>query len=147
MVICFTGNTNFLTKSLHALSKDTMLQWLQDPVSSRLMEQFLKSKQVSLKSKRKIIYLLQGHYGTLALDKYGSHWIELGWTQSDLKLKEIMASEILVKEREIRDSQYGKFTWYKFKMDLFKRRKQDWSQLFGGDGQEKKRELFKEFLE
>ena len=133
--------------SLHGLtseSKDISVQWLNDPVSSRVMEQFLKSDQISLKSKRKILYLLQGHFGRLGMDKYGSHWLELGWKEvADLKLKEIIAGEILSKEFEFRDSMYGKFLWRNFKLDLFKRRRPEWMEL--EKGVDKKKELFKEF--
>ena len=132
---------------LYAQPVERLEEWLTDPVSSRMMEGFLKSEQVTAKSKRKMVHLLKGRFGTLGLNKYGSRWLELGWSEGDLSLREGMAQELVSLERELRQTQWGRILGHKFQLDLYKKRRSEWMTLVqtGSQSKMKQKSLFKEF--
>jgi nucleolar protein 9 len=129
---------------LFALSPESLLKWARDPVCSRVLEQFFVSSVVTVKSKRKLLRGLTGHFGDLAKDKYASHLIDKCWRVSSLELKELIAGELASQERALSDNTYGRFALRNCKIDLFKRRKEEWKQI--ELGVEKKKDFFKDLF-
>lgn len=111
---------------------------------SRVLEQFFVSSVVTLKSKRKLLRGLTHHFGDLAKDKYASHLIDKCWRVSSLELKELIAGELAAQDRALSDNTYGRFALRNCKIDLFKRRRDEWKQI--ETGVEKKKDFFKDLF-
>lgn len=74
------------------------------------------------------------------MDKYGSHIIDRCWTFADLKMKETIADELLMKEEELKESHYGHFVVRNCNLDHYKRKKEEWKQK--EQAVEKKKNMF-----
>ena len=133
-----------LTCRLFHLPQDILFKWLFDPITSRIIEMFFVSETVLPKSKKKMMHSLQGQYGGLAKDKYGSHLIDKIWLVAPIALKETIAEELLTQERDILNDFHGKFVARNVKLDLFKRRRQEWREM--EQGAQTRKALFKDFL-
>jgi nucleolar protein 9 len=129
---------------LFAFSGEELLKWACDPVCSRVLEKFFVSPTVTSKSKRKLLRSFTGNFSDLAKDKYASHMIDKCWRVATLELKELIAGELAAHDRALADSTYGRFALRNCKIDLFKRRKNEWIEL--EKGIQKKKEFFKDFF-
>ena len=123
---------------------DTTLTWCFSPQASRAFESMLTSDQVGGKVKKKIIKNLQGHFVSISKDKFGSHIIDRIWAVADINVKEQIASELLKRERDLTDHPMGKCVLWTCRIELYKRRHDDWVER--EKGLEKKKELFKDIL-
>jgi nucleolar protein 9 len=138
------AENQILCEGIHSLDTETLMKWIHDPSCSRVIEAYFDSVTVSSKSKKKMLHTLQGKYSDMAKDKYASHLIDKCWKASDIQLKEKIAEELVQQERELMDNFYGKFILRNCKIELFKRRKQEWMQL--EKGIDKKKEMLKELF-
>ncbi|KAJ3106517.1 Nucleolar protein 9 [Phlyctochytrium planicorne] len=148
-----------MLNSFLSISTSELMVWSADAVASRVIENFLKSPNVNLKAKRKIVTGFLDKIGELALGKYGSHLVDKCWDFSDIQLKvlqtrmnththkkkEKIATELLKVESKLQQSFQGKFVLRNCKIESFKRSKESWTQNL--IGAEKKKQMFKEFAE
>ncbi|KAI7861000.1 armadillo-type protein [Circinella umbellata] len=138
------GHNKYVVTSFLSQKPDTTLTWCFSPQASRAFESMLSSDQVGGKVKKKIIKNLQGHFVSISKDKFGSHIIDRIWAVADINVKEQIASELLKRERELTDHPMGKCVLWTCRIELYKRRHDDWVER--EKGLEKKKELFKDIL-
>lgn len=82
--------------------------------------------------KRKIVSNLLMDIGPLAVDPVGSHIIDSLWEATLVGMKHqrhSLAERLLASEQFLRDSPYGRAVWRNWKMDLYKSRRSEWSNL------------------
>ncbi|KAJ6143356.1 hypothetical protein N7471_002809 [Penicillium samsonianum] len=115
--------------SLLAQSSETIVQLAQEPTSSRVLQQALTSTTSTPQIRRQLTTRFQGHLTPLALSSSGSHVVDALWsaTKDIFFVKERMAQELEQHEQELRDSFVGRAVWRNWSMDLFKRRRRDWT--------------------
>ncbi|KAJ5950832.1 uncharacterized protein N7479_009245 [Penicillium vulpinum] len=115
--------------SLLAQSSETIVQLAQEPTSSRVLQQALTSTTSTPQIRRQLTTRFQGHLTPLALSSSGSHVVDALWTATKdiFFVKERMAQELEQHEQELRDSFVGRAVWRNWSMDLFKRRRRDWT--------------------
>ncbi|KAI9278411.1 armadillo-type protein [Phascolomyces articulosus] len=138
------GHNKFVVTSFLSQKPDTTLTWCFSPQASRAFESILTSEHVGGKIKKKIMKNLQGHYVSIAKDKFGSHIMDRIWVVADISVKEQIASELLKRERELADHPMGKCVLWTCRIELYKRRHDDWVER--EKGLEKKKVLFKDIL-
>lgn len=114
--------------SLITLEPATLLAMSQDPIVSRTLQAALTSRNASMITTRKLIQRFYGHMAEMALDKSASYVVDCMWegTHGLAFIRERIAEELAENEKDLRDSTYGRAVWKNWKMDLYKRRRQDW---------------------
>lgn len=114
--------------SLVTLDPDTLLNMSRDHIVSRTIQAALTSRNASMITIRKLIQHFYGHMGEMAVDTAASHVVDCIWegTHGLAFIRERIAEELAENEAQLRDSSCGRAVWKNWKMDLYKRRRQDW---------------------
>ncbi|CAL5870391.1 uncharacterized protein PFLUO_LOCUS4627 [Penicillium psychrofluorescens] len=114
---------------LLAQSSDSIIQMSRDPTSSRVLQQALTLPTSTSQFRRQITTRFQGHMKDLALNSSGSHVVDSLWpaTKDIFFVKERMAQELAEHEMALRDSFLGRAVWRNWSMDLYKRRRGEWT--------------------
>lgn len=120
--------------SLLAQSPETIVQLAQEPTTSRVLQSALTSTSSTPQIRRQLTTRFQGHLATLALSPSGSHVVDALWpaTKDIFFVKERMAQELERSEQTLRDSFVGRAVWRNWSMDLFKRRRGEWTRKAKG---------------
>ncbi|KAL4970110.1 uncharacterized protein BDV14DRAFT_187016 [Aspergillus stella-maris] len=121
--------SELVSSSLLALSPDTLLSICKDPTASRVVQQALTSPASTPQFRRQFTTRFTGHTNELALDSCGSHVVDALWpaTKDIYFIKERMAQELAQNELALRDSFVGRAVWRNWSMDLYKRRRGEWT--------------------
>ncbi|KAK3112571.1 Glutamate decarboxylase 2 [Teratosphaeriaceae sp. CCFEE 6253] len=120
--------SSLVLDSLTETDSATLQQMVKDSIICRTIQAALTSKNGSLIMKRKFIQHFYGHIGAMALDKAASHVVDCIWegTHGLAFIRERIAEELAEDEAALRKSQHGRAVWKNWKMDLYKRRRQEW---------------------
>jgi nucleolar protein 9 len=134
-------DTSFLLAvwtSFLAMPKERFLQMCFHGVFSHVVEHALavipasigESKEVNILRKR-LLNVFQGSIVSLACNAYGSHIVDKLWSFTVLMkmYKERFATELKGESHKVKESTYGRLVWKNWSMELFIRKKYDWSQL------------------
>ncbi|EDK36511.2 hypothetical protein PGUG_00609 [Meyerozyma guilliermondii ATCC 6260] len=134
-------DTSFLLAvwtSFLAMPKERFLQMCFHGVFSHVVEHALavipasigESKEVNILRKR-LLNVFQGSIVSLACNAYGSHIVDKLWSFTVLMkmYKERFATEMKAESHKVKESTYGRLVWKNWSMELFLRKKYDWSQL------------------
>ncbi|KAJ5721770.1 Nucleolar protein 9 [Penicillium malachiteum] len=115
--------------SLLAQSPETIIKLAKEATSSRVLQQALTSKTSKPQFRRQFTTRFQGHMVELAQDNSGSHVVDCLWeaTKDIFFVKERMAQELAAEEMLLRDSFIGRAVWRNWSMDLYKRRRGEWT--------------------
>ncbi|CAO2656063.1 Nn.00g048660.m01.CDS01 [Neocucurbitaria sp. VM-36] len=119
---------NLVFDSLAKLSPELSIQIARDPTASRTLQAALTSKNASVIFRRKVIQQFYGKVGELALDPAASRVIDAIWdgTHGLAFIRERIAEELAENENSLRESFVGRAVWRNWKMDLYKRKRNDW---------------------
>ncbi|CAK1358913.1 unnamed protein product [Cercospora beticola] len=114
--------------SLTALDKEVMLKMAKDYIVTRTLQQALTTKNASMVQRRKLIARFQSNIGEMALDKSASHVVDCIWegTHGLAFIRERIAEELAENEAALRESACGRAVWKNWKMDIYKRKRQEW---------------------
>jgi nucleolar protein 9 len=114
--------------SLVTLDSTTLLNMSEDRVVSRTLQSALTSRNASMITVRKLIQRFYGHMAEMALDTAASHVVDSMWegTHGLAFIRERIAEELAENEQHLRESSCGRAVWRNWKMDLYKRRRNDW---------------------
>ncbi|KAJ2740311.1 Nucleolar protein 9 [Coemansia sp. BCRC 34301] len=123
---------------------EKIFSWCKDPSGSRIIEAILKSVHVPASSKRRVLEQYLGRYPELAMDRYGSHIVDACWEVADMQFKEKILRELIKRETQLQDSQFGRFMLRNCRVEQYKRRSSEWRER--ERGLEKKKLMFKDFL-
>jgi nucleolar protein 9 len=120
--------------SLLAQPSHVIIQLSQEPTSSRVVQQALTSSTSTTQIRRQLTTRFQGHLAELALNSSGSRVVDALWsaTKDIFFVKERMAQELSQNEMALRDSFLGRAVWRNWSMDLFKRRRGEWTRKAKG---------------
>ncbi|KNC78971.1 hypothetical protein SARC_08617 [Sphaeroforma arctica JP610] len=100
---------------------------------------------VDVGKKNKLMKLLKGSYAKLAMDKYGSRVVDACWAVADLKLKDVLAAELIKSEVALKKDFYGRVIWRNCRLDHFKRKRDAWvSKVIAN---ERKKGMFSDILD
>ncbi|CAO3588938.1 unnamed protein product [Absidia cylindrospora] len=135
---------SIVVNSYLSMKLSTSLRWCYTPMGSRVVEAIVSSPQVNAKIKKKILRNLQGDYVSLAKDKFGSHIVEKCWSVADIETKEKIARELVKHEYDLSEHHLGKCILWTCKIDLFKRRYDEWIER--EKGMDRKKDMFKDIL-
>lgn len=119
---------NLVFDALANLSPELSLQLARDPTASRTLQAALVSRNASVIFRRKVIQQFYGKVGELALDPSASRVIDAVWdgTHGLAFIRERIAEELAENEGSLRESLVGRAVWRNWRMDLYKRRRNDW---------------------
>lgn len=109
------------------LSPEDTLHIIRSAIGSHFIEKFFLCVSLPTKARCKKILSLSTHYIDLVLDKYGSRVFEKLWLASDLSLKKVIARELLLKQDQLLENQYGRIIFRKLKIDTLIRGAEEWS--------------------
>lgn len=132
---------DFITDGLLAMETPVLLSMVKDRTASRVLQTALLSPEQSPKFRRLLIPRFYGHIADLAIHAVASHVIDAFWDASSglAFIRERIADELAKIESALRDSIAGRAVWRNWKMDMYKTRRRDWSNLAKGvDGVAKK---------
>jgi nucleolar protein 9 len=120
---------DLISTSLLALSLEVLLPICKDPTSSHVVQRALTSSASTPQFRRQFTGRFTGHISELALDSSGSHVVDALWTATKdiFFVKERMAQELAQNELALRDSFVGRAVWRNWAMDLYKRRRGEWT--------------------
>ncbi|KAJ5594802.1 Nucleolar protein 9 [Penicillium hispanicum] len=115
--------------SLLAQPTESILELAREPSSSRVLQQALTLPTSTSQFRRQFTTRFQGHMVALAQDNSGSHVVDALWaaTKDIFFVKERMAQELAANEMTLRDSFIGRAVWRNWSMDLYKRRRGEWT--------------------
>ncbi|CBX98006.1 Nucleolar protein 9 [Plenodomus lingam] len=119
---------NLVFDSLANLSPELSVQLARDPPASRTLQAALTSPNASVIFRRKMIQQFYGKVGELALDPSASRVIDAIWngTAGLAFIRERIAEELAENEGSLRESYVGRAVWRNWRMDLYKRKRNDW---------------------
>lgn len=120
------------------MTKEQLQLWIGDPIASHVLEGLLSSTMASNKSKRALVEVFRGSFVALALDKYGSHFVDKCWLACNLELKTIIAQELADQHTKLSANFHAKFILRNCGIELFRRRKDEWTNHQKGIKREKK---------
>ncbi|RVD84506.1 uncharacterized protein DFL_006255 [Arthrobotrys flagrans] len=112
--------------------EDSLRQLCKHNTASHAIQKSIDIDPTDIAYKRKFVGLLSGSIADLAVHPVGSHVIDTLFkaTLSGLKLqRQRIAEELLVSERRLRDSLYGRAVWRNWKMDMYKTKRYDWNNI------------------
>eukprot|EP00850_Spirogloea_muscicola_P011310 SM000069S20747 [mRNA] locus=s69:587333:591411:- [translate_table: standard] len=105
LVLCFSKEASQpYWASLAAMKPEDLAAVVKDGLGGRVLEVFLSSK-ASHKLKQRAISKLTGRFGELAKLPSGSHTVEKCFLAADLRLKEAIAGEFMLRPEEWRARQ------------------------------------------
>lgn len=121
--------SDLIYSSLLAQSTDSLISIAKDPTTSRVLQQALTLPTSTPQFRRQFTSRFLGHLKDLALDSSGSHVVDALWpaTKDIFFVKERMAQELAQHELALRDSFVGRAVWRNWSMDLYKRRRGEWT--------------------
>jgi len=114
--------------SLASMATPSLLAMASDPVSTRTLQAALTSTNAGIIPRRKLVQQFYGHFGEMALDKNSSRVVDAIWegTHGLAFIRERIAEELAENEAAMRDNPCGRGVWKNWKMDLYKRRRNEW---------------------
>ncbi|KAJ2849848.1 Nucleolar protein 9 [Coemansia erecta] len=133
-----------ILESFFAQEPARMYSWCKDPSGSRIIEAIFASMQIPTKTKRMMREQFSGHYADLALDRCGSHIVDAAWKTADIAFKESIVQELLQKETQLQDSQFGRIMLRNCGAEHYKRRADQWRERERGLA--RKKHMFKDIL-
>ncbi|KAL3461267.1 hypothetical protein BJX64DRAFT_277931 [Aspergillus heterothallicus] len=115
--------------SLLDLPSEVLLQICKNSTTSHVVQKALTSSASTPQFRRQFTSRFTGHISELALDSSGSHVVDALWsaTRDIFFVKERMAQELAQNELALRDSFVGRAVWRNWAMDLYKRRRGEWT--------------------
>lgn len=121
--------SELVQSSLLAQSSEVILQLARSPTASRVIQQALTHPTSSTQFRRQFTSRFQGHLVELSQDNSGSRVVDALWeaTKDIFFVKERMAQELAGSEMTLRDSFIGRAVWRNWFMDLYKRRRGEWT--------------------
>mmetsp|Transcript_21219 Transcript_21219/g.63204 ORF Transcript_21219/g.63204 Transcript_21219/m.63204 type:complete len:348 (+) Transcript_21219:1363-2406(+) len=133
-----------ITTSVLTLPTAGLVKLATDGAGSRLYEAMLKA-DIGPKKRGKLVAKLKGHFAQLSATKFGSRVVDKCWAASEIKRKEIIATELLKEEAMLKDNYFGRLVLRNCKIDYFKRKQDGWAESLNAN--DRKRKLFQEFLD
>lgn len=114
--------------SLVTLEPEALLEMSKDHIVSRTLQAALTSKSSSIIITRKLVQHFYGSIGEMAVDKSASHVVDCIWegTHGLAFIRERIAEELAENEAQLRDNVFGRAVWKNWKMDIYKRRRDEW---------------------
>lgn len=123
------GKTRQVSQSLLSMGSEALEGIACCPCGSHVLDAFVRSDHVKKKSKEELVRMLRGHYGSLAVDKYGSCFVMNLWDIVNLAQKTEIAEELSDKESVLAASAHGKLVSKKLCLHHFIHRRSDWVEL------------------
>ncbi|KAJ2465391.1 Nucleolar protein 9, partial [Coemansia sp. RSA 2322] len=133
-----------LMASYFSQDPEKVFSWCKDPSGSRIIEALLKSPQVPANTKRRAMEQYITRYAELAMDRCGSHIVDACWLVADIPFKEKILRELVKRETQLQDNQFGQFMLRNCRADQYKHKSSEWRER--ERGLEKKKLMFKDFL-
>ena len=120
---------SFIINSLLDAPDAMLFVVAKDRSATHVLQLALAPSPESLTFRRKILPRFYGSLGELATDANGSRVVDTLWsaTQGLYFMKERFANELCDNEAALRESFYGRNVWRNWQMDLFNRRRRDWT--------------------
>ncbi|KAL5039671.1 hypothetical protein BDV3_002764 [Batrachochytrium dendrobatidis] len=112
--------------SILSISKQDMLKWISDPISSRVIESILSSATIAVKFKRRLIRIFFGSFVDLSIDKYGSHFVDKCWAVASLDARQTIVEELAERLPTLLGNFHAKFIVRNCSVELFKRNRGEW---------------------
>ena len=118
-----------ISESLLAMDTSTLVVMAKDRTATHVVQRSLTCSGQGNIFCRKMLQKFLGHIADLAVDAVASHVVDVFWTASEglLFIRERMAEELLRKETALKESYPGRAVWRNWMMDLYKRRKSEWT--------------------
>lgn len=135
------GFLKLTIENLLSLEKERLIQMCCHGVFSHVVEHVLKP-DVDVIFRRRLLNEFSGEISKLSCNAYGSHIVDKLWDFT-IKLniyKERIAKELFDSKDVVKESSYGRLVWKNWKMELYSRKRPDWSYLI-------KQEQFEKFPE
>lgn len=119
---------NLTIDNLLSLTKERLIQMCFHGVFSHVVENVLKP-DVDVIKRRRILNQFMGSIVELSCNAYGSHIVDKLWDFT-IKLnnyKERIAQELVSEKDKVKESTYGRQVWKNWSMELFVRKRRDWT--------------------
>ncbi|XP_017757208.1 PREDICTED: nucleolar protein 9 [Eufriesea mexicana] len=129
-----------MVNSLLETDGEELVQLLEDPRGSRILDAFMDSKYIGEKSREKLTKKLKGYWARLARSTHGSRSLDRVWQWAHVKQKTLIMEELTEVGESLRSTKSGQIMWNKLNVPLFARNKQDWTEALGKE--DKTRALF-----
>ena len=128
MILVPGALSGLIFESLAKTPISTLLEMAADPSISRTLQAAITSTNAGIISRRKLVQQFYGHVGAMALDRSSSRVVDSIWegTHGLAFIRERIAEELAENEPALRDSPCGRAVWKNWKMDLYKRRRNEW---------------------
>ncbi|KAF2157004.1 putative nucleolar protein 9 [Myriangium duriaei CBS 260.36] len=128
MVLVAGPLSGLIFDAMPTLPPNILFEMAADPVTSRTLQATMTSTNASIIPRRKLVQQFYGKIGEMALDKSASHVVDAIWegTHGLAFIRERIAEELAENEPALRESPCGRAVWKNWKMDLYKRRRQEW---------------------
>lgn len=123
------GKTRQVSQSLLSMGSQALKGIACCPCGSHVLDAFVQSDHVKKTSKEELVRMLKGHYGSLAVDKYGSCFVMNLWDVANLAQKTEIAKELSDKESVLGASMHGKLVSKKLCLHHFIHCRNDWAEL------------------
>ena len=125
-----------ITESILSTDTPVIIRIAKDRTASRVIQSALVCLDDDTKFRRVFVPGLYSHIKYLATDPVASHVVDSLWgaTTRLTFMRERIARELAEHETAVRESIPGKAVWRNWKMDLYKRRRKDWSSEVKGHG-------------
>jgi len=134
-----------IVNSLLNMNIDELLQLLNDPKGSRILDAFLDSEYVGEKSREKLYKKLKGIWADLAKNTHGSRCVDKVWEKTVSNNQKIIIMEELAAAGEsLGSTKSGQFMYRKLDVPLFVRNKNNW--IASQSKQETTRKLFADII-
>ncbi|GAB7352160.1 hypothetical protein MBLNU459_g2643t2 [Dothideomycetes sp. NU459] len=113
---------------LAALPPSVLQRMASDPMASRTLQAAMTSFNASIISRRKLVQMFYGNIGEMALDRSASRVVDAIWegTHGLAFIRERIAEELAENEPALRENPCGRAVWKNWKMDIYKRKRQEW---------------------
>lgn len=113
---------------LISLSPQDLQNMASDTTASRTLQAAMTSFNASIISRRKLVQMFYGHIGEMALDRSASRVVDAIWegTHGLAFIRERIAEELGENEPALRENPCGRAVWKNWKMDMYKRKRQEW---------------------
>ncbi|KAJ3066987.1 Nucleolar protein 9 [Podochytrium sp. JEL0797] len=139
-------HSSLFINSFLSLSESETLTWVTSPLGSRVWEHVFKSPGLNLGAAKKLLHRLHPNYAKYACDRFGSYVVDAAWSKADLDAKQRIAEELALSRAQLEASFTGKFVWKNCRVEAFRKEGREvWVEKV--QGVERKREMFKEFME
>ena len=118
----------YILDSLAGVDDQELVALSLDKTATHVVQASLKCDDEKV-FRRQCVPKLINHTAELATHPIGSHVVDVLWPATDglFFLRERVASELNAHERSVRDSMPGRKVWKNWMMDLYQRRKMDWT--------------------